>query len=231
MVPPFVQGLKRPILSVLPVILLLLATACSSSQTVPSPAPASLLTETTIVAGPTLASPVDRLGEGAQADSAARPPQHQDSHVDFQHFSIEQGLSQSVVPSILQDSRGFMWFGTQDGLNRFDGYEFVVYKHDPEDPDSLGGNFVQALNEDTSGTLWIGTNGGGISQLDRETGRFTHYRHDPDDPHSLSDNVVLALYEDREGVLWIGTAGEGLDSFDPNTGQSVHHQNDPDNPA
>ena len=79
---------------------------------------------------------------------------------------------------MLQDSQGFMWFGTEDGMNQYDGYNFTIYKHDPEDPNSLGGNWVQALSEDDSGMLWIGTGDGGLSRYDRTLDQFTHYRND-----------------------------------------------------
>ncbi|MGD9317883.1 MAG: two-component regulator propeller domain-containing protein, partial [Anaerolineae bacterium] len=228
--PPGVREPKHVLIFLLLAIVLLLATACDGQPDPTSPALTTGPAQAIITSASATPLQVATSGEAGQAISVVRFPQLGDGPLDFQRFSIEQGLSQSVVSSILQDSRGFMWFGTQDGLNRFDGYEFVVYKHDPEDPDSLGGNFVQALHEDVSGTLWIGTNGGGISKLDRETGRFTHLRHDPRDPNSLSSNVVLALYEDREGMLWIGTSGGGLDRLDPDTGEFVHYKNDPEDP-
>ncbi|MEJ2734766.1 MAG: GAF domain-containing protein [Anaerolineae bacterium] len=162
--------------------------------------------------------------------------QFQDSDLKFERYTLEEGLSQSAVPCILQDSKGFMWFCTQDGLNRYDGYQFVVYEHDPQDPNTLGSNFIQSLYEDGSGTLWIGTNGGGLSRLDRTTapgpgpGQLTLYQHDPEDPHSLSSNVVRSIYEDRQGVLWIGTDGGGLNRFDRDTGRFERFQNDPQNP-
>ena len=75
----------------------------------------------------------------------------------FQHHTVNQGLSQGSVVCILQDNQGFMWFGTQDGLNRFDGYEFTVFKHSPADTTSLNDTFVITIAEDSSGTLWVGT--------------------------------------------------------------------------
>jgi ligand-binding sensor domain-containing protein/signal transduction histidine kinase len=134
-------------------------------------------------------------------------------NIGFEHISLEQGLSQSSVYCILQDSQGFMWFGTADGLNRYDGYSFVVYRHDPGDPHSLSNNTVLALYEDREGVLWVGTNGGGLEKFDRATGRFEQYRSNPKDPHTLSGDTILSLYEDRSGVLWIGTS-VGLDQFD-----------------
>ena len=84
----------------------------------------------------------------------------QEGNIRFDRITIEDGLSQSTIFSILQDRQGFMWFGTQDGLNKFDGYKFTVYKHDPEDPTTISDNFVRAIFEDQDGTLWVGTNGG-----------------------------------------------------------------------
>jgi GAF domain-containing protein/ligand-binding sensor domain-containing protein/two-component sensor histidine kinase len=149
-----------------------------------------------------------------------------DNDIKFDRISLEQGLSQSVVLSILQDSRGFMWFGTQDGLNRYDGYGFVVYKHNPEDPNTLSGDFIWSLHEDRSGALWIGTNGAGLNKLDLGTGRFTHYQHDPADSNSLSSDVVVSIHEDEDGMLWLGTLDGGLNRLDPQTGQFTHYAQD-----
>jgi signal transduction histidine kinase/ligand-binding sensor domain-containing protein len=151
--------------------------------------------------------------------------------IRFEQLSLEHGLSQSVVLGILQDSKGFLWFATQDGLNRYDGYEFVVYKHDSEDPTSISDSFAQAIFEDQDGVLWIGTNVGGLNRFDRETGTFTHYRHDPNDPNSLSNNDVQTIYQDREGTFWIGTQGGGLNRFDPQTETFAHYPFDAKDPA
>ena len=90
-------------------------------------------------------------------------------HLRFDRISLEQGLSQSTVFCMLQDSQGFMWFGTEDGLNKYDGYTFTVYKHDPENPNSLSDYWISAMLEDRSGTLWIGTPEGGLERYDRIT--------------------------------------------------------------
>ncbi len=95
--------------------------------------------------------------------------------IRFEHISLDRGLSQSVVLAILQDQQGFLWFGTQEGLNRYDGYEFIVYKNDPSDPYSISNSFVQALYEDDDGILWIGTFGGGLNRFDPRTEKFTAY--------------------------------------------------------
>ena len=154
-----------------------------------------------------------------------------DQRPEFERISVEHGLSQSSVVCILQDSKGFMWFGTQDGLNKYDGYDFTVYRHNPQDPDSLSHNIIQAIYEDRSGALWIGTWGGGLDRFDRDTERFTHFQHDPGDPNSLSNNSVLSIHQDQEGLLWVGTYGGGLNKFDPETESFVHYRNDPADPA
>src|SRR5262245_8961426 len=146
----------------------------------------------------------------------------------FTHITIEQGLSDQRVQAIVQDRVGFMWFGTNNGLNRYDGYNVVAYRHDPTNPHRLSGNFVEALYEDRSGTLWVGT-WSGLNAFDRRTERFTRYRHDPANPHSLSGNTVKAIYEDRSGVLWLGTAG-GLNRFDRATETFIAYRHDPADP-
>jgi signal transduction histidine kinase/ligand-binding sensor domain-containing protein len=164
-------------------------------------------------------------------------PAHRDAQGDypgaldrvaFEHISVEHGLSQSSVNAVLQDSRGFMWFGTDDGLNRYDGYDFVVYQADGDSDLALSHDTVTSLIEDGSGGLWIGTRGG-LDRFDLETARFSHYRHDEEDPQSLVDNEVLVLYQDRARRLWVGTSG-GLDRFDPDEEQFVHCRADAGDP-
>jgi signal transduction histidine kinase/ligand-binding sensor domain-containing protein len=151
-------------------------------------------------------------------------------HLRFEHISLEQGLSQSTVFCMLQDSQGFMWFGTEDGLNKYDGYNFTIYKPEPEDPNSLAVRWIQTLFEDDSGMLWIGTNKGGLSRFDRTLDHFIHYRNDPGDPGSLSNDDVTAIYQDMEGTLWIGTSGGGLNRFDQENKRFVQYQHNPENP-
>jgi two-component system sensor histidine kinase ChiS len=147
----------------------------------------------------------------------------------FEHLSLEEGLSQSTVYAILQDSKGFMWFGTQDGLNRYDGYQFTIYRHNPSDPNSLSHNEVYVIYEDRHHNLWIGT-GGGLNHFDRQQERFSHYVHDSHDPNSLSHNTVWSIYEDHRNRLWIGTNGGGLNQFDINNHRFIHYQHNPQDP-
>ncbi len=134
----------------------------------------------------------------------------------FERLTIEQGLSQNSAAAILQDRQGFMWFGTLDGLNKYDGYEFTIYKPNPDDPTSISDKFITALYEDKEGFLWIGTDGRGLNRMDPTTREFFHYYSDPADPHTLSSDTITAIYEDKAGALWIGTYF-GLNKFDRET--------------
>ena len=147
--------------------------------------------------------------------------------IRFSRVSIEQGLSQSTVSCILQDQVGFIWLGTHDGLNRYDGDRFTIYRHDPEDPSSLSHNFVLDCVEDDSGNLWIGTQDGGLNRWNRADGNFTRFRHHPQQPLSLGGDRVRKVLIDEIGMLWIGTNDSGLDRFDPETGVFEHFRHDP----
>ena len=127
--------------------------------------------------------------------------------IHFGRITTQDGLSHNTVTSILQDRQGFMWFGTEDGLNRYDGYTFTVYRHDPDDPHSLRDDSIMTLYEDRAGVLWIGTQTGWLEQLDKERGQFSH--------HQFS-GPVLSMYQDRTGKFWVGTWG-ALYRFDQET--------------
>lgn len=136
--------------------------------------------------------------------------------VKFERISLAQGLSQTSVFSIAQDRQGFMWFATQDGLNRYDGYSFFVYRHNPLDSTTLSDNYVTVVMADQKGGLWVGTRGGGLNRYVPETGRFVRYR-TSSDLNSLSHDNIRCLTDDGSGGLWIGT-GNGLNHLDPATG-------------
>jgi len=118
----------------------------------------------------------------------------QNSDITFEQISLEQGLSQSIVECIVQDNQGFMWFATEDGLNKYDGYTFNVFLHNAADHGSLSSNDIKSLCVDVSGALWIGMFQGGLNRYDREQEKFAHWRYDPDDPGSLSNDIVRALW-------------------------------------
>ena len=140
----------------------------------------------------------------------------------FDHISIEEGLSQSSVRVIFQDSRGFLWFGTEDGLNRYDGYTFKTYKPDPDAPHSLSDRWITSIVEDKAGTLWIGTRLGGLNHYNPRTEQFIHFLHDDEVPSTLSDNHVNVLYLDKNDNLWVGTP-DALDLFDQESNTFKHY--------
>jgi len=148
-------------------------------------------------------------------------------NLKFTHLTTNDGLSQGYVTAILQDRLGFMWFATRDGLNRYDGNSFVVYKNNPYDPASLSSNFIQDLMEDEHGYLWIATNTG-VNEFDPATEHFTRYLHDPNISNSLGGPSVKSIAQDSGGALWFGTEGSGLDKLDPATGTFTHFRNDSD---
>lgn len=156
--------------------------------------------------------------------------QAQTNNVGFKHITTYEGLSQSNVTAILQDQQGFMWFGTQDGLNRYDGYSFSVYQHDPLQTSSLSDNYVLALYEDRKGQLWVGTDDGGLCRFDKQTGKFSVFKSTEKDSKTLSNNHVTAIKEDGQGNLWIAT-GNGLNRFDPAQGTFTRYQHRASDPG
>ncbi len=175
----------------------------------------------------------DREGK---ADSTSRNFQNipaQGGHarvtdLKFTHLTTDDGLSQNNVVAILQDRRGFMWFATPEGLDRYDGNAFVAYKNDPNDPGSISGNIIMDLMEDDHGYLWVATLYGGVNKFDPRTERSTRYRHDPNKPNTISGDWVESIARDSRGYLWFGTTGSGLDKFDPATETFTHYRNDSD---
>ncbi len=156
-------------------------------------------------------------------------PTHPQSHpLRFDHITTKDGLSQDIVTSIVRDAHGFVWFGTEDGLNRYDGYSIRVYKHNPFDTLSLAGNSVNALFVDVEGRLWVSTNG--LNLYDEHTDRFIRIQHKDGDPHSLPIDHVVALCQDRNGSIWAGT-DEGLASLDPGATAWNIYRHDPSDPT
>ena len=150
----------------------------------------------------------------------------QSNSIRFETLTVEHGLSQSTVRAILQDSRGFLWLGTDDGLNKYDGYTFTIFKNDPENAQTISDNTILAMYEDSLGNLWFGT-GRGLDRFDRSSQVFTHSQNDPNDPLSLKGSAVNAITEDRQGKLWVGTTDSGLNLLDRKDGTFTHFQNYP----
>jgi len=147
----------------------------------------------------------------------------------FDHVSIEQGLSQSSVHAILQDSRGFLWFGTEDGLNRFDGFTFTIYKPDPDVSNTISDRWITSIVEDVDGYIWVGTRQGGLNRFNYRTGKFTSYIHASNVSSSLGNNHVNSLFIDEDNNLWVGTS-DGLDLLNPGKTSFTHFSYDPSLP-
>jgi len=135
----------------------------------------------------------------------------------FKQLTQANGLSNNKVNCILQDKRGFIWIGTDDGLNRYDGNNFLIFKNIPGQKTSVSGNTITDLHEDKNGVLWIATGDGGISRYDyrlRPEDQFRQYKHLPGDSNSIPVNIVNALQEDEQGNLWLATSGAAVLRFD-----------------
>lgn len=145
----------------------------------------------------------------------------------FQRLTIQDGLPASQVYCLLQDQLGFLWFGTEDGLARYDGYDFVVFRSDPNDLGSLSDSTILSLYEDHQGRLWVGTQQGGLNRYERSSGRFTRFTANSADGTSLSDNTVLAIQQDGQGKIWVGTQN-GLNRLDEEKFVFEHFQKSPD---
>lgn len=140
----------------------------------------------------------------------------------FGHLSVQDGLSNSFVNCLIQDRTGFIWFGTDDGLNRFDGYEIKVYRNKPDDKYSISENIIWALAEDHSGNLWIGTKTGGLNKYDPLSEKFEHWNLDSNSTEEIN---ITCIYEDSRKNIWIGTYRNGIYRFNPMQKKFEHWQN------
>jgi signal transduction histidine kinase/ligand-binding sensor domain-containing protein/CheY-like chemotaxis protein/AraC-like DNA-binding protein len=141
----------------------------------------------------------------------------------FRRLSVEHGLASTHVTSIVQDHKGFLWFGTWKGLCRYDGYTIKTYRQDPDDSLSLHSDGIMALLVDRRGNLWVGTNKG-LDRFNRDTETFTPVFKKTTDPAENRKNSVFALCEDKAGNIWVGTRN-GLHRFNPDTKSLTHYQN------
>jgi signal transduction histidine kinase/ligand-binding sensor domain-containing protein len=149
--------------------------------------------------------------------------------IKFDHLDINSGLSQNNIMCILQDSRGFMWFGTRDGLNKYDGYTFTVYKNDPKDDGSISNNFITAIAEDSKGVIWIATRGGGMNRYDKNNDRFTQFKNNPENLNSIASDLAIGLIVDSRDNIWICLEDWGLNYYEPSKNHFsnyTHNKND-----
>ncbi len=155
----------------------------------------------------------------------------QKQQLEFEHFSTNNGLSQSNVLCMMQDSKGFMWFGTREGLNKYDGYKFTVYKNDPNNKNSISGNFISAVFESSTGEIWIATWGNGLCKYNAEKDQFTSYKHDAKNAAGISSDYVNTVAEDNDGNIWCGTEDAGINVLIKKTNTFTHYRYDKKNPA
>ncbi|MCU1246194.1 MAG: histidine kinase, partial [Acidobacteria bacterium] len=159
----------------------------------------------------------------------AQPHESRAGLISFQRLAIPEEVPAQLCSAIAQDRQGLLWFGTQGGLARYDGYEFRVFRSNPDDPTTLAGNYVRTLLVASDGRLWVGAFSGGLSVFDPRSETFTRFRHDAGDRNSLAYDRVEGLAEDRQGRIWIATNG-GLDRLDPATRRIEHFRHDAADP-
>jgi len=163
----------------------------------------------------------------AQASSGG--PEAQAMH--FVQYDRDDGLSQSAVNQIAQDSSGLMWFATESGLNRFDGYEFTIYRRIRGDPGTMPNDFITDIAVDAAGDLWIVTDGGGLVHQRGSPHELDVYRNDPANAGSLANDNLRRVVADPRGWIWVGTMRHGLSRLDPVSGQIASYRHDADNDA
>jgi ligand-binding sensor domain-containing protein/signal transduction histidine kinase len=156
-------------------------------------------------------------------------PQIFGEDISFEHITLGDGISQSWTYSILQDRSGFIWFGSEDGLFRYDGTNFRVYRNDVFNEESVSSNIVWDLLEDSDGVLWVATEKG-LNRFDPVTGNFTRYQHIAGEGYSLAHDAVIKIMQDAQGNYWVGTRSGGMDRFDPTSGRFIHYRHDPRSP-
>ena len=153
----------------------------------------------------------------------------QNQQLKFERIGMKDGLSDINILCLIQDSRGFIWVGTENGLNRYDGHQFRVFYSDPTDSESISNNYVKNLYEDAQGNIWIATHGGGMNKFDRKNNRFKRYINDPGNKNTISDNTVNKIIGDLQGKLWIATS-DGVNLYNPEKNIFKRFYHDPQNP-
>ncbi len=148
----------------------------------------------------------------------------QKREIKFDHLTVDDGLSQNTIRSILQDKYGFMWFGTDDGLTRYDGYNFTIYRPIPGDSNSISGNHINVIREDTNGILWIGTQYAGLNRFDPQNNSFERIKFINSATEKLSDLRIKSLLFDKNGLLWIGTENSGVIQYNTSTRGYIRYE-------
>jgi signal transduction histidine kinase/ligand-binding sensor domain-containing protein len=132
----------------------------------------------------------------------------------FKHLDTKDGLSDNTVTSMFQDQKGFLWIGTRDGLNKYDGYTFQVFRKKSYDPTSISGNIITAICEDNDGNIWVGTQADGLSVYNTKTEKFKRYTRLANDSTSIPGIIIWTIVKDKNGNMWFGTEN-GLAAYNP----------------
>ncbi|MGL1894509.1 MAG: histidine kinase [Spirochaetaceae bacterium] len=134
-------------------------------------------------------------------------------NISINNYQMDDGLSANLSTKVLVDKEGFVWIGTEDGLNRYDGKSFNKYKTDPDRSDSLNNNQITTIFEDSKGYLWIGTYGSGLELFDKNSNRFRHFKHDSNWDNTIAGDYIVSVNQDSNGLIWVGTEDHGLSSY------------------
>lgn len=149
----------------------------------------------------------------------------------FRHYGVAQGMPSSRVYTTAQDHDGYIWVGTGDGLARFDGIQFKLFRHLPDDPKSIAANDVSALLVDQAGRVWAGGEDNGLNLFDPATGGFRHWRHAAADGGSLAGDDVMGIAQTSDGSIWVGIYGSGVDRLTADATHFVHVRHHADDPG
>jgi len=139
------------------------------------------------------------------------------------YLTVEDGLTQNEITGIVHDSKGFMWFATRGGLNRYDGYEIVQFKPRVGDPNSISNPSIECLYEDSKGRFWIGTKSGGVDMYDPTSGKFRHFRNDSLSKPQIGDNRIVSIFEQSNGNIWFGGWTGGISIWNSQTDSIQYH--------
>ncbi|HKL08010.1 MAG TPA: two-component regulator propeller domain-containing protein [Bacteroidales bacterium] len=142
--------------------------------------------------------------------------------LNVKHFTIEDGMSQTSVQCLMQDRKGFLWIGTQDGLNKYDGYTFTRFKHDPTDTTTISNNYIHCIYEDSDDNIWVGTNYG-LNKFDAEKQTFFRYLNNDSSQNTIPEDEVYSIYQDNSGFIWIKTE-RFLSRLNPKTEKFRHYE-------
>ncbi len=144
-------------------------------------------------------------------------------NAEFEKLSLEKGVPLNLTYCMIQDRKGFLWFGTMYGLVKYDGREYTVYKNDPDDSTSISFDDIISLYEDKDGNIWVGTWGGGLNKLNPLTGNFKRYLYNPENKNGINDNIIWSITQDNSGNIWLGTQTGGLNKLNFNNNIFTHY--------